>query len=146
MEYWTIKWATSYYREKEARNQRKKKEAEAVIDYISNLGEIPLDASWSLTIYENNQNRLEQYIALTKVPLTPFLEDGLSLKKRFSNIGFLITLMGLPLNYSEPIHYGIDKFDKNFRSNNAQIAPKAGKVMEGNAPTHVVGDRNGGKH
>ena len=125
--------------------RERRKEAEAVIDYISNLGEIPLDASWSLTIYENNQNRLEQYIALTKSSFDTFPGRWIVSEERFSNIGFLITLMGLPLNYSEPIHYGIDKFDKNFRSNNAQIAPLIGgyKGNGGNAPTHVVCDRTG---
>lgn len=122
----------------------RRKEAEDVIEYITNLGEIPLDASWSLTIFENNQNRLEQYIALMKSSFSTFPGRWIVSEERFANVGFYITLMGLPLNYSEALHTVVDKFDKNFKSNNAQIAPLIGGY-KGNAsrPTHLYADRTG---
>lgn len=124
--------------------KERRKEAEAVIAYMTELGEIPVDASWSLTILENNQNRLEQYIALTKSSFSTYPGRWIVNEEKFANIAFYITLMGLPLNYSEALHSAIDKFDKNFKSNNAQIAPLIGGY-KGNTdyPTHVCCDRTG---
>jgi len=124
--------------------KERRKEAEAVISYITELGEIVLDASWSLTVYENNRNRLEQYIALMKGSFSTYPGRWIVSEERFANIGFYIMLMGLPLNYSEALHSSIDKFDKNFKSNNAQIAPLIGGYKgNGSYPTHVYADRTG---
>ncbi|HIP59940.1 MAG TPA: hypothetical protein EYH01_05890, partial [Campylobacterales bacterium] len=41
--------------------KERRKESENVIQYLEYLGEIPIEAAWNLTLFENDKNRLEQY-------------------------------------------------------------------------------------
>jgi len=106
--------------------KERRKESESVLHYIEYLGEKPLDAYLSLTIYENDKTRLQQTVASIKSSFADYPGRWVIKEERYSNIAFYITIMGLPLNYSEAIHSVLDKFDKNFKSNNAQIAPLIG--------------------
>lgn len=124
--------------------KERRKEAENVIQYLEYLGEIPVESAWNLTIFENDKNRLEQYSSLIRSSFDSYPGRWVVREEKYANIAFYSLLMGLPLNYSEALHSVLDKFDKNFKSNNAQIAPLIGgfKGM-GDNPSHLYIDRTG---
>jgi len=103
--------------------KERRDENEDVIKYINELGEIPLDAMWSLTIFENNEKKLDEYTAVIKKRFESAVGRWILKEEKFPNIALLVFLQSLPLQYSEIIHANIDKFEKNFKSNNAQIVP-----------------------
>lgn len=124
--------------------KERRKESEDVIQYLEYLGEIPIEAGWNLTLFENDKNRLEQYSSLIRSSFDSYPGRWVVREEKYANIAFYSLLMGLPLNYSEAMHSILDKFDKNFKSNNAQIAPLIGgfKGM-GDNPSHLYIDRTG---
>jgi len=124
--------------------KERRKESENVIQYLDYLGEIPIEAAWNLTLFENNKGRLEQYSSLIRSSFDSYPGRWVVREEKYANIAFYSMLMGLPLNYSEAMHSILDKFDKNFKSNNAQIAPLIGgfKGM-GSNPSHLYIDRTG---
>lgn len=124
--------------------KERRKESEDVIQYLEYLGEIPIEAAWNLTLFENDKNRLEQYSSLIRSSFDSYPGRWVVREERYANIAFYSMIMGLPLNYSEAMHSILDKFDKNFKSNNAQIAPLIGSFKGmGDKPSHLYIDRTG---
>jgi len=123
--------------------KERRDENEEVIQYIENLGEIPLEAFLTLTISEKDINKLEQFTSSIKKSFEQVQGRWIIKEEKFPQIAYQTFLMSLPLQYSEIIHKNIDKFDKNFKSNNAQMSPLIGGYAGNGRPYHIYIDRTG---
>jgi len=118
-------------------------ENEEIIQYITNLGENVVEAIPSLILYEQDSDKLDQFTALIKKAFYNVPGQWILKEEKFPQIAFQTFLMSLPLQYSGIIHKNIDKFDKNFRSNNAQMAPLIGDYTGNGTPNHMYIGRTG---
>ncbi|PCI30923.1 MAG: hypothetical protein COB67_00265 [SAR324 cluster bacterium] len=103
--------------------KNKYQEATQIVHNVENLGEIPLDAMWSLTIFEDS---LESLDALSARIIKKFEDiDGVwQLKEENSSkIAYQSFLYSLPLQHLEVMMKHLKRHDILFRSNNSQIAP-----------------------
>ncbi len=123
--------------------KERRDENEEVIQYIENLGEIPLEAFLTLAISEKDLNKLDQFTSLIKKSFEQVQGRWIMKEEKFPQIAYQTFLMSLPLQFSEIIHKNIDKFDKNFKSNNAQMAPLVSGYAGNGKPYHVFFDRTG---
>ena len=123
--------------------KERRDENEEVIQYITNLGEVPLDAFFTLVLFEQKLDKLDQYTALIKKSFSQVPGQWVLKEEKFTQIAYQTFLMSLPLQYSDIIHSNIDKFDKNFRSNNAQMTPLIGGFAGNGTPNHIYVDRTG---
>lgn len=116
----------------------RRQESEAVIQLIDEMGEIPLDAMLSITVFEQNEDRLNQYVGAFKKSFEGVKGRWIWKEETYSQIAFQIMMMSINMQYSEPIHDTISKMDINFKSNNAQIAPLIGDFKgNGGKPVHA---------
>ncbi len=106
-----------------------------VIHYIEKLGEYPLEAMPVLVIYENDAAKLERWIALIKKSFSMTEGEWILKEINFAQIAYQTFMMSLPLQDSGIIHKNIDVMDKNFKSNNAQIAPLIGDFTGNGDPS-----------
>lgn len=99
------------------------KESLQTVKYIEEMGETPMHAMWSMTIFEENQDRLGQWSGAIKkrfreVPTIWEIEE-----ETFPNVALLSMIYSLPLQFYEPMKNVLGRFDILFKTNNAQIAP-----------------------
>jgi len=123
--------------------KERRDENEEVIQYIEQLGESPLEAFLSLVIFEKEMDKMDQYTALIKKSFEQVPGRWILKEEKFPQIAYQTFLMSLPLQYSDIIHKNIDKFDKNFKSNNAQITPLVGDFTGNGIPNHLYVGRTG---
>lgn len=121
----------------------RRQESEDVIYYIDQMGEVTLDAMFTLTVFEQNENKLDQYVGAIKKSFEQIPGRWILKEETYSQIAYEAFLMSLPLQNSEVIHDNIDRMDINFRSNNAQIAPLVGGFKGIGKPVHTYLDRTG---
>ena len=100
-----------------------KDESISVIDWITQAGEIPLDAKYDLVIFEKNINKLNLSVGALKKSFEQIPGRWILKEESFSQIAFQTYLQSLPLNYSQVFQDNTKKMDMTFKANNAQIAP-----------------------
>lgn len=122
-----------------------KDESAAVIDWITQAGEIPLDAKYDIIIWEKELSKLNLSVGALKKSFEQIPGRWILKEESFSQIAFQIFLQSIPLNYSQMFQDNIKKMDMTFKANNAQIAPLingfSGIVRK--YPTHLYIDRLG---
>lgn len=122
-----------------------KDESAAVIDWITQAGEIPLDAKYDIIIWEKEISKLNLSVGALKKSFEQIPGRWLLKEESFSQIAFQIFLQSIPLNYSQMFQDNIKKMDMTFKANNAQIAPLIngfGGIIR-KYPTHLYIDRLG---
>lgn len=122
-----------------------KDESAAVIDWITQAGEIPLDAKYDIIIWEKEISKLNLSVGALKKSFEQIPGRWILKEESFSQIAFQIFLQSIPLNYSQMFQDNIKKMDMTFKANNAQIAPLIngfGGIIRKN-PTHLYIDRLG---
>jgi conjugal transfer ATP-binding protein TraC len=122
-----------------------KDESAAVIDWITQAGEIPLDAKYDIIIWEKEISKLNLSVGALKKSFEQIPGRWILKEESFSQIAFQIFLQSIPLNYSQMFQDNIKKMDMTFKANNAQIAPLIngfGGIIRKH-PTHLYIDRLG---
>lgn len=122
-----------------------KDESAAVIDWITQAGEIPLDAKYDIIIWEKEISKLNLSVGALKKSFEQIPGRWILKEESFSQIAFQIFLQSIPLNYSQMFQDNIKKMDMTFKANNAQIAPLIngfGGIIR-KYPTHLYIDRLG---
>jgi conjugal transfer ATP-binding protein TraC len=96
-------------------------ETKAVIYKLDTGADLVLKSMWSLTIFENNENKMEQFTGAIKKEFR--LAGWHIIEETFSNIGLMSMLYSTPMMY----HPVVEKFSKRysalFKSNDTTIAP-----------------------
>lgn len=99
---------------------RRAEEARLVARY-QEAGQVPLNAMWTLTIFDNNKARLEECYGKT---VAQFKKKNWSLvQESFGNVALVSMLSSLPLNFNPNVKELLQRFRILFLSNNTQIAP-----------------------
>ncbi len=99
---------------------RMAEEARLVTRY-QEAGQVPLNAMWTLTIFDNNKTRLEECYGKT---VAQFRKKNWSLvQESFGNIALMSMIASLPLNFNDNVKETLQRFRILFLSNNTQIAP-----------------------
>lgn len=122
-----------------------KDESAAVIDWITQAGEIPLDAKYDIIIWEKEISKLNLSVGALKKSFEQIPGRWILKEESFSQIAFQIFLQSIPLNYSQMFQDNIKKMDMTFKANNAQISPLIngfGGIIRKH-PTHLYIDRLG---
>jgi conjugal transfer ATP-binding protein TraC len=94
-------------------------EAKNIIDAINQNGEIPMRALWSLTIFADDEEKLERY---TNTTIKEFMENNWMLQKEIF-IQLPVLLFSLPGQFDEIFYSWSKRFSTLFKANNAAITP-----------------------
>lgn len=103
-------------------------EATNTIEYITENGEVPLESMWSLILFEDSQEALDNLTARVKKRFED-VEGMWKLKTvQQQSIAYQSMMMSLPLQYLEIYKKHMRRHDLLFKSNNAQVAPLLGDM------------------
>jgi len=95
-------------------------ETKRTLEYLDK-NEVPVPAMWSLTIFEDSVDKINEVVSATKLQ---FGKRGWDLvEESVNNIAFMSFLFGLPLQHHLEVEEFIKRFNILFRSNNASICP-----------------------
>lgn len=122
--------------------QSRLEEAKDVIAYIEELSEVPLEAMWSMTLFENDVGRLNEYISTVKKEFR--LQQWIIDTETFAGIGAQSMLWSLPLQYHHIVKKHLRRFSILFKSNNAAISPVIGEHRGWGDPINLFIGRTGG--
>ncbi|MHC3995766.1 TraC family protein [Thiomicrolovo sp. ZZH C-3] len=105
------------------------RETEDIIRFVKQRGEMPLKAMWTLTLFEEDEKKLNE---TTATIINRFREkDWEIVEESSNNIALMSFLYSLPLQYSEGVEKLSSRFRLLFKANNASICP-------------IIGDSSGG--
>lgn len=100
------------------------KETEDQIVFIKQGGEVPLKAMWTLTIFEDNEKKLNEYSSSIKQRFKE--KDWEIVEESSNNVALMTMLYSLPLQYSRNVEEFSKRFRVLFKRNNAAICPIIG--------------------
>lgn len=117
------------------------KESKRNIQLIEQEGQTPLDAMWSITLMENDPQKLEKYSSVIRDRFSTQKNWQIEAEK-FGNVSLFVFLYSLPLQHHKFVEDFVKRFDILFTSNTAAIAPLLGNVATNRMLIPYV-DRNG---